>query len=328
MPLSIRFAAVIALGAAALGFSASQALSQAKKPDIRIATGTPGGAYYAMGAVFADALTRSGKVNTATAEASSGAIESSRLMVSGEVTLGGMDANWVVAGLKGEAPYKEKIPLVTVVPLGVWGLFFIGLESSNIVSLDQIKGKRVAVGAKGSGMEAHARQILTSIGLTIDDIRPVYQAFGPGATSVREGKADLQLQCCIPNPGLTELSELSKTRVVATPPQMLDKIIETSGVYAHGALKKGAIRGHDVDLPVVNILNGWMGVASLPEETAYLIARTMIENINGMAEKSPQYETVKELFESAKTSGSKALEMGAPLHPGSLRAFKEAGILK
>jgi hypothetical protein len=37
---------------------------------------------------------------------------------------------------------------------------------------------------------------------------------------------------------------------------------------------------------------------------------------------------VKELFESAKTSGSKVLEMGAPLHPGSLRAFKEAGILK
>jgi TRAP-type uncharacterized transport system substrate-binding protein len=164
--------------------------------------------------------------------------------------------------------------------------------------------------------------------LTFDDIRPVYQAFGPGATSVREGKADLQLQCCIPNPGLTELSELSKTRIVATSPQMLDKIIDTTGVYAHGVLKKGAIRGHDVDLPVVNILNGWMGVAALPEETAYLIARTMIRNIDIMAEKAPQYETVKELFEDAKTAGPKVLEIGAPLHPGSLRAFKEAGILK
>jgi uncharacterized protein len=234
----------------------------------------------------------------------------------------------VVAGIKGEAPYKEKVPLVTVAPLGVWGLFFISLEGSNIATIEQLKGKRIAVGAKGSGMEAHARQILTSIGWSFDDIRPVYQAFGPGASSVREGKADAQLQCCIPNAGLTELTELAKARVIATPPAMLDKIIGTSGVYAHGVLKKGALRGHDADLPVISILNGWMGVASLPEETAYVIARTLIENIATMSEKAPQYESVKDLFEDAKTKGPKVLEMGGPLHPGSLRAFKEAGIVK
>jgi len=28
------------------------------------------------------------------------------------------------------------------------------------------------------------------------------------------------------------------------------------------------------------------------------------------------------------TEGTKPLEMGAPLHPGAIRAYKEAGILK
>ncbi len=324
MPRFIRSIAI----AATLSLAASSAFAQGKKPDVRIATGTPGGAYYAMGAVLADVLTRSGKVNTATAEASSGAIESSRLLMSGEITIGGMDANWVVAGIKGEAPFKEKINLVTVAPIGVWGMFFIALEGSDLKSLEQLKGKRIAVGAKGSGMEAHARQMLGSIGWTFDDIRPVYQAFGPGAASVREGKADAQLQCCIPNAGLTELTELSRTRVIATPPDMLNKIVGTSGVYAPGMLKKGAIKGHDADLPVIDILNGWIGLPTLPEETAYIIAKSMIENIDSMAEKSPQYVSVRELFEKAKTQGSKVLEMGGPLHPGSLRAFKEAGIVK
>ena len=322
-----RFIRTLAI-TATLSLAASSALAQAKKPDIRIATGTPGGAYYAMGAVLADVLTRSGKVNTATAEASSGAIESSRLLVSGEVTLGGMDANWVVAGNKGEAPFKEKINLVTVVPIGVWGMFFVVLESSNLKSLEELKGKRIAVGAKGSGMEAHARQILGSIGWSFDDIRPVYQAFGPGAASVREGKAEAQLQCCIPNAGLTELTELAKARVIATPPVLLDKIIVTSGVYAHGVLKKGALKNHETDMPVVSILNGWIGLPTLPEETAYMIASSMIANIDSMAEKSPQYISVRELFNRAKTEGAKVLEMGGPLHPGSLRAFREAGIVK
>jgi TRAP transporter TAXI family solute receptor len=322
-----KWLALTAAGIATFALAAS-ANAQAKKPDIRIATGTSGGAYYAMGAVLADVLTRSGRVNTATAEASSGAIESARLMVSGEISIGGMDANWVVAGLKGEAPYKNKVPLVTVMPLGVWGLFFIALEDSKINNLEDLKGKRVAVGAKGSGMEAHARQIMKSIGWSFDDIRPVYQAFGPGATSVREGKADVQLQCCIPNAGLTELTELSKARVVATPGPLLDRIISTSGVYAHGVLKKGAIRGHEADLPVISILNGWMGVESLPEETAYIIAREMIANIGPMAERSPQYVSVKELLAEVPNKGAKILEMGAPLHPGTVRALKEAGVIK
>ena len=107
MRMNRKWAAIAAASFASIAI-APLAFAQAKKPDVRIATGTPGGAYYAMGAVLADVLTRSGRVNTATAEASSGAIESARLMVSGEISIGGMDANWVVAGLKGEAPYLRQ----------------------------------------------------------------------------------------------------------------------------------------------------------------------------------------------------------------------------
>lgn len=308
---------------------ATTSLGQTKKPDIRIATGTPGGAYYVMGAILAEALNKSGRVNSATAEASSGAIESSRLMSSGEITIGGMDAPLVIAGLRGQPPFTDKLSYVTVTPLGYWALFFISLESSNITSLEQIRGKRIAIGAKGSGMEAHARYFFNALGWSFDDIRPVYQAFGPGAASTREGKVDLQFQCCIPNGGLTELTELSKTRVVATPPELLQKMLGTEGLYTQSILKKGAIRGHDVDMPVVSIQIGWFGVPSLPEETAYIIMKTMLENIDQFAERSPQYKSTQELIDEARAKAQpKLLEMGAPLHPGSLRALREAGIVK
>ncbi|MDB5572133.1 MAG: transporter solute receptor, family [Hyphomicrobiales bacterium] len=325
-----RALAVAAGAVAALALAGAPAFAQsAAKPDVRIATGTPGGAYYVMGAVLADVLTRSGRVASATAEAASGAIESARLVDSGQSTLAAMDANWVDLGLKGGAPFKKKIDLVTIVPLGVWGLFFVSLQDGEVKSLDDLKGKRVAVGAKGSGMEMHARQIITSIGWDFEkDIKPVYLAFGPGASAVREGRADAQLQCCIPNAGLSELSELAKARMVTMSPDQLKKTVGEGRVYASGFLKKDAFRGHAQDTPVINILNGYMGVASLDENTAYVIAKTYIENIDQMIEKTPQYASVKELFEQAKTAGPGVLEMGAPLHPGAVRAFREAGILK
>ncbi|MGB9846942.1 MAG: TAXI family TRAP transporter solute-binding subunit, partial [Desulfotomaculales bacterium] len=67
-----------------------------------------------------------------------------------------------VAGLKGLAAlYPETIQIVT-------------LEKTGIKDLAGLKGKRVAVGAAGSGTEANARQILEAYGITYKDINPQY----------------------------------------------------------------------------------------------------------------------------------------------------------
>jgi TRAP transporter TAXI family solute receptor len=322
----LRFAALALVSLTGL-LAASAAHAQAK-PDVRIATGTAGGAYFAMGAVLADTLQRSGRFGSATSEAASGGIESARLVMSKQATLAAMDANWVKNGRLGKAPFDKPLELVTVVPLGVWPLFFVTLETSPVKTLDDLKGRRIAVGAKGSGMEAHARVLLQSIGLSFDDIRPQYLAFAPGGQAVREGKADVQLQCCLPNPALTELSELAKARHVDISPDHMRRVLGGEGVYAEGVMQRGAFKGHDRDTPTVEILNGYIAAASLDEPTAYLIAKTFLDNLDSMAEKAPQYRSVIRLVTEAKQKGAKVLEMGAPLHPGSVRAFREAGILR
>lgn len=328
---SSRKTLVSVLGAALIAMAslAAPTAAQDKKPDIRIATGTPGGAYYVMGAVLADVLRRSGHFAGASAEASSGSLESARLIASGEVTLAGMDANWVKAAHLGQAPFKQKLDVRTILPMGAWPLFFITLESSSIRNMADLKGKRIAVGAKGSGMEQHARNVLGSVGITFSDITPVYLAFGPGSAAVREGSADAQLQCCIPNAGLTQLTELSKTRVVSITPEQIAKVMSGDGVYDDGVLKKGAIRHLENDTPSLSILNGWIGMASLPEETAYTLGKIFIAHLDEIAKKAPQYVSVRdEMFARARTRGASAIETGAPLHPGAARAFKEAGILQ
>lgn len=324
--MCVGFALALAAG---ITVAAAPDTAQAQaKPDVRIATGTAGGAYYAMGAVLADTLQRSGRFGSATSEAASGGIESARLVVSKQATLAAMDANWVKSGRLGKAPFDKPIDLVTIVPLGVWPMFFITLDASPIKSLEDLKGKRIAVGAKGSGMEAHARVVLGAVGWSFEDIRPMYLAFGAGATAVREGKADAQLQCCLPQASLSELTELAKTRAVTISADNMKKVLDSDGVYADGILPKGAFKGHEQDQRTIEILNGYVGASTLDDNTAYLIAKTFLDNLDAMTEKSPQYVSVIRLLTEAKQKGVKVLEMGAPLHPGSLRAFKEAGILK
>lgn len=324
--ISFRLTGLALAGFAAAAF-AGEAMAQAK-PDIRIATGRQGGTYYRMGAVIADTLVRSGQVKSATAESSSGAIESSRLADKGSVQIGGMDKMWVLRAAKGEKPYKQKIDLVTVMPMMTSGIFFVVPKDSPIKSLADIKGKRVSVGARNSGMENHARTILDGIGMSFKDIKPVYLSFGPGGRAVKDGKADTQLQCCLPNGAMTELSELREVRVVPMAGEM-GKIRAKYATYGETTLEKGIFKGHAKDIKVLGIIQGWMASPKLSNETAYIFASTVIKNLDAMAKKMPQFKSSKDMLMAAKKSGSSAaIEVGAKLHPGSVRALKEAGILK
>jgi TRAP transporter TAXI family solute receptor len=306
---------------------AGEVLAQAK-PDFRISTGRQGGAYYRMGAVISDLLVRSGQVNSATAETSSGAIESARLLAKGTVHIGAMDNTWVLAALAGKKPFNKKIDLVTIAPLGSWPMFFVTLDSSPIKSLDDLRGRRVSVGARNSGMENHARVILRSIGMSFDDIKPLYLSFGPGGRAVKDGKADVQLQCCIPNGAMTELSELAKVRAVPMG-KYKNIIIQKAGTYGDGVLPKGAFRGHDADMPSITIVQGWMASPTLSNEAAYLFAKTVLSNLDSMAKKTALFNTAKPMIENLRAAQSfDALGIGAPLHPGAARAFREAGLLK
>ncbi|MGE3247204.1 MAG: TAXI family TRAP transporter solute-binding subunit [Beijerinckiaceae bacterium] len=319
--------AAIILAVASLPHLAGTALAQSK-PDIRIGTGRQGGAYYRMGAIIADAMVRSGLVKSATAESVSGAIESARLAEKGTLQVFGMDKTWVVRAANGEAPFKKKLDLRTVMPMGAWSLFFVTQQDSPIKTLEDLKGKRIAVGARGSGMEQHARMLLKGLGMTFKDITPVYLAFGPGARAVKDGKADAQLQCCLPNGSITELSELSKVRAVNMD-KNIDKLIASSGTYGRMVMEKGVFKGHDKDMAAISILQGWMGTAKLDDEVAYIFAKTLISNLDAMSKKMPQFASIKPMMAEAKSKNSAApVEIGAPLHPGTTRAFKEAGILK
>jgi uncharacterized protein len=317
----------ISLAIACTAMFGAEALAQAK-PEIRIGTGRQEGTYYRMGAIIADALVRDGVVKSATAESSSGAIESSRLVDKGTLQIAGMDRFWVQRASTGAKPYNKVLKLVTVMPMMRSGIFFVVPQDSKIMTLSDLKGQRVSVGARGSGMENHGKLIIDGLGMSFKDITPVYLSFGPGARAVKDGKAATQLQCCIPNGAMTQLSELKKVRIVSMDKE-IGAIMKKHNSYALYTLKAGAFKGHTKDATVLGILQGWMGSASMKDETAYVFAKTILKHLPDMAKKMPQFKETIAMLEEAKAQNSKGpIEVGANMHPGSLRALKEAGIVK
>lgn len=317
---------IITAGALALALT-TPAFAQ-EKPQVRIVTARTGGAFYVMGAALADVLFRSGNFDLANSEASSGSVENARLLESGEVQAGIIAANWAASALEGKAPFEAAIELNTILPVQAGPLFFVALKKEGITQFDQIAGRSVAVGGRGSGMEQHARTILDTLGMEFDAIEAAYLGFAEGGQALRQGRVEAQLQCCIPNGAFSELTELADAQILSFSPEQRDKLVAEVPFYSTLTLKSGAFRGLEADWNGIGLLNGLMTAADADEEMVYQITRTILENQEALAERAPQFAGLPELMAMGKANGAAALAVGgAPLHPGAVRALREAGIL-
>ena len=64
------------------------------------------------------------------------------------------------------------------------------------------------------------------------------------------------------------------------------------------------------------------------EDLVYALASTLVGNAGRLARINPLFEGLAELYEPLRTQGPRALELeGVPLHPGALRAYRDAGYL-
>ena len=125
-----------------------------------------------------------------------------------------------VPSLKGLATlYPETIQIVTT-------------KKTGVKTLADIKGKRVAVGAAGSGTEANARQILNMAGITYKDIKVQYLSFGEAASALKDGNVDVAFVTAgHPTAAIQDLSTQHEVVLIPVDAAMADKLIAKYPYY-------------------------------------------------------------------------------------------------
>jgi TRAP transporter TAXI family solute receptor len=142
-----------------VGFAVAYRYVGAPPPThVRIATGSPEGAYYRFAREYSRILAEDGI--TLEVVPTAGSIENLSRLASGDVTLA-----LVQGGCASEADRDALQSLGGLFPEPVWAFTRAGVA---IDRLSDLKHDRVAVGAPGSGTEVLAAQILAANGVTPD----------------------------------------------------------------------------------------------------------------------------------------------------------------
>ena len=213
---------------------------------------------------------------------------------------GALDSFSVIGGL-----YAEALQLVTMDP--------------EIKSVADLKGKKVSIGAAGSGVYFNAMDVLAAAGLTEADIIPQYQSFGDSADALKDRKIDAAfIVAGAPTPAIQELCTSATAYLVPIDGDIADKLMAASPYYTSYKIPAGTYNGQTTDVTTVTVKATLIVSTDADEEAVYNVTKAIFDNIDTI---TAAHAKGAELSLENATDG-----MTAPFHAGAAKYFKEKGI--
>ncbi|MEG0259660.1 MAG: TAXI family TRAP transporter solute-binding subunit, partial [Lysinibacillus sp.] len=169
----------------------SKETETAEPKFLGLLTGGTQGTYYALGGTFAEMISTETGIKTA-AEVSQASAANMTALQAGDGEIAFVQTDIAFYATEGTMMFKDK-KIDTIAALGALypeTVQLVTTEASGIKTYADLKGKKVSVGAPGSGTYANAEQLLEIHGLTMDDIKAQNLDFGESADGLQAGQID------------------------------------------------------------------------------------------------------------------------------------------
>jgi TRAP transporter TAXI family solute receptor len=296
---------------------------------IRIGTSERDGTFHSQGRALATILARQPQLGPVEVlESHSASVDNAKRLHAGEIEFGFMASNWIGPAKQGEAPFDQPVDLRMAAPMNAGPLFFVARAGASIRTVSDLRGKRVAVGLRTSGMVQHVHAIFGALGLTFADFTPVYLDFAAGADALAAGEVDAQFQCPIPNQVMTDLAARIDVAVLPYAPGQIETVMHAVPHYRATMMRKHAIRGLAQDMAQLAVVNVLATHARVPAPVVRDVVGATIAAAGELGRINPLFAGLQDLLAALRPQGPSALEFGGvPLHPGALQAFRDAGLL-
>ncbi|MCG2774245.1 MAG: TAXI family TRAP transporter solute-binding subunit [Desulfobacterales bacterium] len=299
-------------------------VSAAKRRYVSIASGWVTGAYFPMaGAISRIAWNHLKEEGIkVTAESSGASVANAKLIGSGDTDFAILQndiASYAHYGKEGmfEEPIKNLLGVCTLFPEHVQ---LVSRTDSNINSVADLKGKKVAIGPVGSGTTENAKQILEGWGLSVDDLGKAEQLTASQSSDyIKDGRLDAAFfTVAVGAAVIQDTALLVDSKIVPIEGPNVDKLIKKYPFYAKQIVPGGTYKGNDKDVPTVSVMAMLSARADLEDFIVYSIISAMYGDLPQLQKAHSKFKDI-----SAETG---LVGMSIPLHPGAAKFFKEKGI--
>ena len=309
---------VLALCVAMIGL-ASVAMAGEK---LILATGGTAGTYYPYGGAMSKIWNSKIPGMNVTAQATGASVENVRLMNKDEVELALVQSDTIDFAFKAQETFKEKLTKMAGVAVLYPELIHIVVRGDlDIDSFSGLRGKKIGVGAPGSGTEANYRQLLDIHKMSKDDVSAQYLSFAESADQFKDNRIDaFMVTGGVPTSAIMDVATQRSIKILAIPDTMLSILTNKYPFLSAAVIPANAYKGVTKDVKTAAVNAVLIAHPKLSTDVVYNLTKALFEN---QAELASAHAKGKVLSLQDAATG-----ISIPLHPGAVKYYKEKGVIK
>jgi hypothetical protein len=289
---------------------------------VTLGTATPGGGFPLYGQAVAETINAVEPSLEVRPQHTKGSTENVPLLDAGKIDLGLVTGEVVHEAFAGIGRPRADLRVLAAMYSSP-GMFVLRADSPTR-SIEDLKGRTVVFGAKGSGLVVLARYVLDGLGLDVErdfDARFLDRA-GDGPKMVIDGQAAALWGGGLGWPGFKAVAESpGGARFIVPDADGIHRILSK-----HAFLRALTVPAntYPVQREPIQSLGSWSFIMARPgldEALAHRLARALHRSEAQLAQR---------LAQAKETTAANTVAAAKPeqLHPGVLRYFREAGIIK
>lgn len=299
--------------------------------ELTIGTGSEHGLYFPIAKLIATeiAAENSGRI-TLKPQPSGGSTENINNLLAGSIALAFAQSDKQYQAVQGRAEWNRQpqARLRFLFSLYPETVCLLAAEESGVRMIEDLRGKRVAIGNEGSGQRHNAIQILKATGLDWEkDLTTSPAPVDEAVKLLLDGEVDaLFYTVGQPNEVITTATSGGrKLRFIPIHGIGIDLLVDALPFYNYYHIPVTRLYpgcANEIDLlRTIGVITTVLATEDMPEETAYAVVKAVFDNIEDLRAAHP---ALADLDRNEMMNNGQS----APYHPGALRYFREAGLLK
>ncbi len=299
----------------------------AQQTFVSIGTGGVTGVYYPAGGAICRLVNRDRSEHgiRCGVESTGGSVFNINAIRSGELEFGVAQSDWQYHAYNGTSQFEETGAfegLRAVMSLHPEPFTVVARADSGITTFEDLRGKRVNVGNPGSGTRGTMDVVLEAMGWTLDDFS-VASELPAGEHS--QALCDNNIDAFVypvghPSGNIQEATTGCDSVLISVDNDAIRALVEERPYYRMATIPGGMYRGTDADVTTFGVGATFVTSADVSEEVVYQVTRAIFENLD-------QFRTLHPALANLDPNEMIADGLSAPLHDGSVRYFREAGLM-
>ncbi|OHD79992.1 MAG: C4-dicarboxylate ABC transporter substrate-binding protein [Spirochaetes bacterium RIFOXYC1_FULL_54_7] len=286
---------------------------------INVASGGTGGTYYPLAGAMANIWQDNIQNVNVSAQSTGASVANVNLLKEGNADVIFVQNDIAFYAMNGQEMFKDNAfkDMAGFATLYPETIQVIALVESGIMTVADLKGKRVAVGAAGSGTEANARQIMAAAGLTYADVTVQYLNFNEAASNLKDGNVDAAFVTAgHPTAAVQDVAATKNIRIVKIDAAMAAKLNAQYPFYTKTTVPAGTYRGVDAAVETVAVKAMLVVSNKLSANLVEQMAKALFANNDRL--------TAAHRMGALVTIPNAQDGMSLPLHPGAEKFYKSA----